>query len=267
MTDPAPERENTLANPAVLTYLLVCASALLVIMLVEMERAFDLFILLPLVAGGVALVMPSGLASLMLVVALAARVILTQKFSLGMLYWGRFTFQPRIRGATDIMLAGAVLAFVMAHCRLTSLVKSVLPSDPRYREPRPRRHWFGGTEREVRRYRSPGVVGPVEWALFLLALPVWALLGQLVWLTFPGSWTYLGLPPWVWRLVVPAWVLATVLILASSFLGYWGRRHMTPKEGQLLLQDVLWQDTRREQRWINRWLAWARRRDQRKEPS
>jgi hypothetical protein len=267
MTDPSTPRENSLANPAVLTYFLVCVSALLVIVLLELERGFDLFIVLPLMFGGIGLLLRSGLASLMLVLALAGKIILTQKFTLGALAWGKF-YIPRFRGASDMMLAGAVLAYVMAHCRLTGLARSILPSDPRYREPRPRRDWFGGTEREIRQYRTPALVGPVEWALFLVALPVWGLLGQLVWLTFPGTWTYLELPPWVWRLIVPAWVLATVLILASSFLGYWGRRNMTAREGQLLLQDVLWHDTRREQRSVNRWLAWDRkRRDERKEPT
>jgi hypothetical protein len=40
---------------------------------------------------------------------------------------------------------------------------------------------------------------------------------------------------------------------------------MTPVEGQVLLQDAVWEETRREQRWVGRWLAWDRRRRLREE--
>jgi len=40
---------------------------------------------------------------------------------------------------------------------------------------------------------------------------------------------------------------------------------MRPEEAALFLQDTLWRETSREQRRINRWIAWARRRQRGKE--
>jgi hypothetical protein len=39
---------------------------------------------------------------------------------------------------------------------------------------------------------------------------------------------------------------------------------MTAEEATLFLQDVLWKETRGEQRRLNRWSAWARLRHNRK---
>src|SRR5262249_43557660 len=105
---------------------------------------------------------------------------------------------------------------------------------------------------------STRLVGPAEWALLLVSLPVWALLAQLVWLVFPGRGDAFGWEGNIWRLLGPVWLLAAVLFLAGGFFGFLRRGCMRPEEGQLYLQDVLWQETRREQRWLTRWLAWDR---------
>jgi len=52
-------------------------------------------------------------------------------------------------------------------------------------------------------------------------------------------------------------------LLASSILNYLARRQMTRAEAELMLQDILWRETRREQRRIGRWLAWSRNRQDR----
>ena len=55
--------------------------------------------------------------------------------------------------------------------------------------------------------------------------------------------------------------------MTAALLGHWRARQMTAAEGELSLQDTLWRETRREQRRLNRWLAWAELRRRRKEQS
>jgi hypothetical protein len=59
------------------------------------------------------------------------------------------------------------------------------------------------------------------------------------------------------------------VLAVAALLRYLALRRMTPPEAGLYLQDVLWRETRREQRRLNRWLAWAwlrrRRREEREQ--
>ena len=57
------------------------------------------------------------------------------------------------------------------------------------------------------------------------------------------------------------------LFVAVGVTRYWIWRRMTLAEATLFLQDVQWQETRGEQRRLNRWLAWARLRQGRREES
>src|SRR5206468_2410713 len=88
--------------------------------------------------------------------------------------------------------------------------------------------------------------------------PAWAALAQLCWRAFPREWRNPGIQPPVWHAVMAAWLMGLSLFLISNLLGYWYRQQMTREEGLSLLQDTVWKETRREQRRVNRWLAWAR---------
>jgi hypothetical protein len=64
----------------------------------------------------------------------------------------------------------------------------------------------------------------------------------------------------VWRCRLLVWFLSAGLVLVSGVFGYlaWGR--LSAAEALLYLQDTTWAETRREQRLLQSWLAWARRR-------
>jgi hypothetical protein len=259
------DRARAGSTVAARVYGLICLVALFVILLEEMaqvrESAYLLLLaVLPSLAGGLGLVTRSNLASLLLLVALAGRIIIYQ--AKGWLPWyaGR-TAAARFQ-ASDLLLCSAVLAFVIAHYRLMGLVQTIFPRDPRRQPAGPRRGEMPlrGTEPDLQP-RSAELVQPLEWAFLIMGLPVWVILAQLVWRALPGQWTYLEMPDWLlkWTVVItPAWLLAAILIFAAAFFGYWGRRNMTAAEGHIALQDDLWHETRREQRWVGRWLAWAR---------
>jgi hypothetical protein len=264
MTD-EPNTSGTLADPAVRFYTLVCFAALVVITLQQMGPGFTLLTPLPILAGAIGLLTRSGLASQMLLFALAGKILVEHRLRLsGLISRGTLgALNP-----SDIILCVAVLAFVMAHYRLMGLVRSVFPSDRRRRGIPAFSSRFGGEAGEEYQRRSSRLVGPVEWSFFVLALPIWPILAQLIMLLPPPSWPGNHLPDWLRRwtaLLAPLWLLATGLWVASSLLSYWRRRDMTALEGQMLLQDTLWHETRGEQRGINRLLAAEELRRERKE--
>jgi hypothetical protein len=264
MTPEPKSPPNMFVDPAARGYLLVCFVALLVITLEEMEMGFTFLTPMPLVAGAIGLLIRSNLASLMFLFALGAKLFLEQQVGMTLFPWRYRTMERQINPA-DILLCGAVLAYVMGHYRLVGLIKNVFPPDPRHEDEVPAGGRFGGPIGEAYQRRSTRLVGPAEWSLFVLALPVWPLLAQLLWLVRPRFWPSPFLPAWLDRwtaLIWPVWILAGSLWIVSSLLKYWGRRAMTAREGQMLLQDVLWHETRREQRRVNRWLAGDRLRRQ-----
>jgi hypothetical protein len=63
-----------------------------------------------------------------------------------------------------------------------------------------------------------------------------------------------------WRLMVLVWLFGLMFLVAAGVLRYLGQRWVKPEEAALFLQDTLWRETSREQRRINRWIAWAARR-------
>jgi hypothetical protein len=258
------EEPPNLANDvAVRTYMLICLVALLVMVLAQMQVGADLWALLPVIAGAIGLLMRSSLASLMLLFALGGRIIIYRQLGLGQTFWQRMPGASPLQ-LTDLLLCAAVLAFVMGHYRLIGLLKNVFPEDPRRAEKMPEGRGLPvGGKGAVRERRSTRLVGSLEWLVLLLSLPIWVVLGQLAWRLLPGRWSPDDIPGWLWAwtgLVVPILLTTGILVVASGFLAYWRRRGLTAEAGQVYLQDVLWEETRREQRRVNRWLAWGRKR-------
>ena len=68
-----------------------------------------------------------------------------------------------------------------------------------------------------------------------------------------------------WQGMLVLWLVGGGVLAVAAMLRYLALRRLTAPEAALYLQDVLWRETRGEQRRLNRWLAWAwlrrRRRD------
>ncbi len=252
-----PEQVTTPEETAVRTYLLICTASLLVILVAEARDETWFLTLLPVLAGALGLVMRTSMASAMLLLTLAGKIFLVHLFRPP---WYRSML--RSQGAfwiTDLLLAMGVLAYIIAHYRMTGLVRSIFPTDPRRRELVPRADGYGVVSRQLEQKRSKSLVGPLEFVYLFVAVLGAGLLATIIWKILPGRWVPIGLPSWLWAwtgLIVPTWLLALGLLLAWGLFSYWGLRNMSPSEGQVLLQDVLWHETRREQRWLGRWLAW-----------
>jgi hypothetical protein len=248
--------------------MLICVGALFLILVSDQGDLGGVLTLLPVLAGALGLVMRTSMGSIMLLLTLGAKIFLVHLMRPGWVRMSRFELTAfRI---TDILLGLGVLAYVIAHYRLVGLVRNIFPADSRRRELVPRGDGRGMVSRQVDQKRSKKLVSPLEFALLLVALPVFTLLAHVVWklLRLPSRWSAVDLPEWLWAwtgLIWPVWILALGLLIAWGLISYWGRRGMTPAEGQVLLQDAVWEETRREQRRITRWLARDRRQHRRKE--
>jgi hypothetical protein len=248
---PAPELANR-DPPLLNTYAVLCLGALAVLFLVEVQRGIRLTTPLLLAVGLAGVLVRLRAGPILLLVTLAAGFALEQHRLTG--FGWRWYVRPRAFQVSDVVLCGAVLTYVAAQYRLQGLTRHVFPLDPRRREPVPGRP---GKKRIIRRTRSARLATAEEAAALLLLVPVPALLAQAAWLLLARPWSIFGLPHPVGRLLLLGWVLAVGGAVVAALLGHWRSRQMTAEEAELFLQDTLWQETRREQRRLNRWLAWS----------
>jgi hypothetical protein len=244
-------------------YQLMALLALLLVFVVMLESGLEVLSLVVLLLGALAIGFHWTIGPPLLLVLLT--LLLTDWRELvrrlnrlihlsrpGGLRWGAGDVLP----LTELVLAVAVLAFVIAQYRLVSLTRHIFPMDPRRPVPGPA---------PPPRPRHPDLVGEQELAYTAVALPGWAAAGFLVWslLSFyPVSW--FGLPPDTWRILLVAWVAGLGLIVTRAVVGYLVLTRATEAEARLYLQDQLWRETRREQARIETWTTRARLRAQRR---
>jgi hypothetical protein len=200
------------------------------------------FGLLPMLFGILGLLFGWRTAPLFVLVVLAAAVL----NPLERIVFYHFRSSP----AADAVLAAGVLAYVMAQHRLFGLRLAILPEDPRQgrKAPKP----------PPAPKRPSAVVpdGEAFLALVPVALAVAAAFGLWTaarWVTVP-----LDIVPRAWALTVVVWGVGGTLLAATAAIGYLGLCRQSRDEANLFLTDVLWAATRREQRRINRWRAWAK---------
>jgi hypothetical protein len=158
---------------------------------------------------------------------------------------GTFAFRHGSTLIVDLALALALVVYAMAHNRLLSLTVGVLPPDPLRPKEKPSP-------------RATDGFGTTEVPLALLAAVGSALVARFLW-----ELTDLPKPPWdvpeeYWRVGQIVWGLTVLLLGLTAVLGYLGRRAHSADEATLALRDTLWAETRREQRRIQRWSAWAK---------
>jgi len=159
---------------------------------------------------------------------------------------------------TDVILCAALLGYVVSHYRLQSIWYHVLPTDVRLLSGSPRRvfPWIMKRVPMVEEKRSSTQVTPWEIAWLVVTLPVWAIIAQMSLALVPQDSSILGIPPHWFRILLFLWLLAVGFWVVHSFLQLWKHLRHDRFKAQLYLQDLLWQDTRGEQRRVNRWLAW-----------
>jgi hypothetical protein len=156
----------------------------------------------------------------------------------------------------DWLASAAVLAYVAAHYRLQGISGSLFPDDARRGgRGRPKAEWVG-------RGRP---VSNAESGQFLLAVALWAAVGQILFRLLPAEVRYLGLPPRISQLLLLTWLLGVAFLLAAGAFGYLRFAGLSRQDATLFLQDTMWYETRREQRRWHQWRVWGRLRQQRRE--
>jgi hypothetical protein len=241
-------------------YQILAGAGLLLIFLAQLDQGMYSGNLLVVCIGLLGIVSKWRIAPLLLLGALAAAQI-----GHHLMIYRDFATEDRrpLLHLRDLLLAIGLVAHIAANCRLQSLWAHIVPADPRQRERQQRR---AGSSRRyvhvpVRQKRSSRLLTPQEIAAFVLLLPAWALVGQALWFfiaqPWPNAYSVFDSPRAL-RLLSLAWLLIVGMLMTGTVLAHWRRRQMDRAAAQMGLQDILWRETRREQRRIFRWLAWRR---------
>jgi hypothetical protein len=163
---------------------------------------------------------------------------------------------PRVE-IQDLLLAGAMFGFFATQYRLAGLRGSMVPIELR----RKRRAGLGaqcipedGTEMK----RPRQIVSLHEAPTLVLTLPLWVLLGQILWIVIATPRGVAEFPPAAVRFVLLIWLIGVPGLVIGTLLHHWFRRRMSPEEAQMYLQDTQWRQTSAEQRTIARFIAWNR---------
>ena len=248
------------------TYRVLSGVALFVIILMEATDGLSLTVPLILLFGLVGIVWRVPAAPGLVLFFYAVGQFFRSEYvrAMGMRRRGLFVADFPPVDMPDLVLAGAIVAFFAAQYRLHGVLGSMIPFDVRRR----RRAGLGAqlpTEDGEQVQRPRKTVSLYEAPILVLTLPLWVLIGQLLWLVIAARREDYPLPQWTLRLVMMVWILGVPTLVVGSLLHYWYRRGMSPEEARLYLQDTQWRETAREQRRVSRFLAWARLRRKRRE--
>jgi hypothetical protein len=157
-------------------------------------------------------------------------------------------FNPDFRSlrfeVADVLLCIGMLTYVTGHYRLHGLWFGVSPVDARLPA--------------AQQVRTDASMTEAELLGLILPIPAFALVAQLAALVLRQHWTLLELTPRWTQFLVLSWTLLLVMFLAAHGFRYWRRLQMDRFTAQLMLQDILWQQTRGEQRRIQRWIVWKK---------
>jgi hypothetical protein len=255
-------------------YLIVCLAALVAVVAVLLEKGLGQWSLLPAALGCLGLAARIRGGPVLVLLGLLW-VLLARSAGLDPLRWlrlllsgHRLNLLPSAAVLTplDLVLSGAVLAYVTAQYRLFGLAENLFPREGRWRgDPNPSRGPAGELLRPPLHCRSADKVPTGELPALLVSLPAWCLLGALGWLMLVTQLSPVpGLPVEIWRVVVLVWAAGLFLAGCTASLGYLSWCLATPAEHRLYLQEQLWRQTCGDQRQLNRWLVRDRQRRQRR---
>lgn len=236
-------RKTYLTDTGVAGYSAVCLIATGVLFLTLHQLGLRSVGLFPVLVALMGIATRWSLAPLVLMGTLA--ICLSAPSNLGGNRWLVSSPAAGLR-LPDLVLCAAVLAYFIAFYRLQSVWKHAFP---------PRRP-LKGAVKETPQRRPAGLIDSREIGWALLALPVWAGIAQVIWAIMPKESALSGLLPIAWQAVASVCTLAFLSVTIAAVLDYLRRRHMSADEAQLYLQDLVWNETRREQRLYSRWIAW-----------
>ncbi len=267
--EPAALTDDPFMQVGVQYYLFAGVSGLLAAWALLLER-FGIFSVIPLLLGGLgmatyaipprltrlwkALKRPNYRMPLFVILSIVALIFVFPTSSRG----NALTFDIE-----DLLLAASLLTYLASQYRMFSLGTAAFPPDMR---PTPRAETGDAPEA-----RPESSVGPRELLWLGATLLASLLLGFLMWrmtvVERPGiGLSARGFRPvdTPWRYAMLFWLIGTGVLLLRGFFHTLRAYRSKVAEARMVLQDALWAETRGEQRRINRWIAWQKRRHARR---
>jgi hypothetical protein len=250
-------------EPLVMTYLVGCMVSLGLLAMAELAHGTPEQILLTpvlLVLGVLGMFAHFGSAPLMVLLFVGIGEVYVERMPVryapgqGQLLLG-------VVHPLDLLLTLSLLAYLISQFRLHALTANLFPRDPRERrEPAPDKPLPYAYRRQLAQKRSPQtfVIGEVLSLIFVPILLTAA--AVLVWWQLATAPQVFDWPDWISRILILTWSVFGLLLLATGVFAYWRWQTWSTDEALLVLQDMYWRETRREQARQYRWLAWARRR-------
>jgi hypothetical protein len=276
-------------DDGVRNYLFLCYAAQLALLLLLLERGLQLWGLLPVLIGCGSVALRWRLGPLVFLIALAGLLYIAPALDAVLRAGQRWSTSS----VSDVLLCAAVLAFLVGHYRLQGLVHFIFPRDPRRTTKPPRSRPVPVAARPpfvVPPQRSPLSASTAELVLLLVSLPLWLVLALVCeaklipheaplqelgkdWSSrthydyeIMGARTASFVVGALWQGRWLLWTFGGGGLLVASLFGYLAWVRASAAEAQIYLQDTVWKETCREQRRIQSWRVWGRRR-QRKEPT
>jgi hypothetical protein len=253
-TPKPPSVFRRLQEPAALNYLVMTAAGLLVYGMVMMggNEAGVLIAILLAVAG----IFARWHAAPVLILLLTTYLLMDPGAGnlIGQVSGMPWDF-PRESGGfklEDAVLAASLLAYVIGHYRLTSILHQGMPDEATVRKDRdplnpPRRPVETIPQDELPRTLVIAggcvVVAEVAWTALVLIERF-------------GRPRESEFAPGTARFILLAWVTGLALMVVSAALVYLRSARMTRREAALVLRDEFFQENRRETDRLQRWRKW-----------
>ena len=252
---------GTAASPKVTPrhYQAVCGLALTGLMLLQLQQstmATHITVLVSVLIGFIgvrALIYRSRISPMLVLLTFALPYVFEQ-------YHANQNSNPdypnsRCLDVADVLICVAAMTYFIAHYRLNGLWFGVLPDASR----RPSAGSTGNVAKPAPPIaRSEESLSPGELLALVFTIPAFALLAQFALLLLAQRFSLLEMGSGLRQLVVVAWTFLLTMFLAAQAFRYWRRLQMDRVSAMLMLQDLLWHETRGEQRRISRWIAWKR---------
>ncbi|WP_020473942.1 hypothetical protein [Zavarzinella formosa] len=243
-----------LIEPATLGYLVMAAAGLIVYFFMMSTRGGDIMALIAIVFA-VPGILFRWTGSPIIVLLLTTYGLIDPGF-LGLLnFLASWRWSPMITSSfgfnlEDLLLATALLSYLIGHYRLNALVGPVLPNDPSVRREIP-------SAAPVSRPFTQ--VDAEELPRTLIIGGACVVVGQAGWFFVTVQERFMRPHPFdigVTRAMILLWVIGSALMILSAGLSYLRISRMTQAEASMVLRDDAFHETRRETDRIERWRRW-----------
>lgn len=247
-----------IATPGARTYLIIGLAALMIHFLVMSGRGGELGALLLVIVTVPGLTI-GWVVSPALFILLSTYLFIDPNFE-GLTGGYRSRFVGSLRGPStplfnleDLLLASSGLAYLISHFRLQSLAFRGMPLEPRIKRK-------GETEKDL--VRPPELVDDAEMGVLLVLTMSAMIIGQFIWWLLVVMERRLGVASVglvqvvIGRLMLFAFVFGAATFVSTLVFNYFRWIRMSRHEADLILQDEVWAETRREHERILHWRKW-----------